>query len=299
MYTAKPIYITKVDDLISVRNKYSLNQDIDIQWKKKGGNNLFDLYRINFIDNTADIISREPVSGYAFESCTDFFGPHKILSTSNIDGDLPASVDFTGGNHAYDGGDTGAATAKTSEVRLFTEGREVTGYDGYADFIEIRWINFVQASNTKKADGTGRAVFKESYCMTFDGIKYNVECLLEALEDITWVNYYGLQAPYYGMWDDFAYFHNSPSRKKIAGDISADSLNKTCNLVTLEKGDNLLEVGMTSEGIGNREFLNINVTRGAFTIGSYKKFYFWLVDGTSLTKGDIVGFKGHYRFYGK
>jgi hypothetical protein len=117
----KPIYLIKDGDKISIRNKYGIDKDIDIEWKLKGGNRLFDLYRINFINNTADVISREPADGYAFESCTDFFGPHKIHAISGINGDLPDSFDFTGGNHAYDGGDTGSATARTSEVRLFVK----------------------------------------------------------------------------------------------------------------------------------------------------------------------------------
>lgn len=56
--------------------------------------------------------------------------------------------------------------------RQVSDGAADTVIEGYCDRMEILWTNYVQAYNTKKADGTGREVLCERHRMLFDGVRF-------------------------------------------------------------------------------------------------------------------------------
>lgn len=290
----KSIYFQKSNDVIQIGNKYNKTEDIEVEWGKNGANNLFNFISLGFNQNTEEIVSYELFGSPAFSSATDFIGPHIILAKENINGDKPQSYDFTGGSHAFNGDASGTPTASTTDIKFFVDGKEITeDKEGYANKITIEWTNKVQASNTKKEDGTGREVLEEHFKMTNDGEKYTIESQITFLEDVQWERYYGLQAAYGTFWDEYVSFSDeetSPANK------DRESQKKLVSKITLNKDANWLEIGMDNGvGIGDREYLKN--PPGAFNVSKANKAYFWLVDGADFDKGDIVKFKGHYRFY--
>lgn len=290
------MYVIKNGDNIKIRNKYTENQDVQVNWGRNGANDLFDYQSISFADNTEEYVSDSAVFAQAHTSSTDFFGPHKVLALNNVDGDYSGETEFTGGNHAFSGGSKGSPTAETENIKLFVNGEEQSGFEGYAETIQITWTNFVQGSNTKKTDGSGREVIEENYKLDFDGETYTVNNSIKFLEDAEWESYYGLQAYYGDFWNDDIIF-NDGSEKIFDSEENNQSQNKETNQIMLRKDSNVLEIGIDSEiGIGNREYLN-DTSSGAFNIANTKKAYFQLVDGGMFSEGDIVEFNGYYRFY--
>ena len=121
---------------------------------------------------------------------TDWQGPYVVSANQNADGDAIAQgAAFTGGNHAYGaGGVTGTPTARTLSYRVLVDGVELE--DGgdleWKDYVEISWINRVQAWNTKKTDGSGREVLEENPVWTFRPHgTVEVQNTVKALEPIT------------------------------------------------------------------------------------------------------------------
>jgi len=292
-----PLFVNKSGNIIDVISKYSDTQDMRISFNNTGNNQIFNFAGIYLINNAGVTTSDDYAGGVSMETIgTDWLSPHVILAVNNIDGDLPASTNFTGGNHAYNEDATGSHTGRTTIVELYVDGRKQTSFSGYANYIDLYWSNNVQASNTKKADGTGREVLTENYHAHYDGFKWDVDCNIQFLEDVTWKIYYGLQCSN-DAWNDFVFYHSSPNRKWNVGTDNSTSGSTTCNLVTLKKDANYLDIGLDSAmGLGNREFLT---SGDACFTKSYAKTYFNLVKETSILSGDTVSYAGFYRFYNK
>ena len=173
--------VTREGDLIYVSDgTYTLGMS------KHGNNNLMDL---KYIIKGDTVI---------YSAGTDWQGPYVVAAKNNANGDAIAQGQtYTGGNHAYayDGG-SGSATARTLSFKVVADGIELE--DGgdleWHDYVEISWVNRVQAWNTKKSDGTGREVLEERPVWTFrpHGI-VDVQNTITALEDITVSGYYGMQ----------------------------------------------------------------------------------------------------------
>jgi hypothetical protein len=292
-----PLFVNQSGNMIDVITKYSDTQDLRVNLNNNGNNNIFNFAGLYLIPNTTNTTSNSYSGGSALVTIgTDWLGPHVILAVNNINGDLPSSTDFTGGNHGYNPDATGSHTGRTTLVELYVDGRKTTNFSGYANYVDIYWSNNVQASNTKKADGTGREVLTENYHLHYDGFKWEIDCHIQFLEDVNWQTYYGLQCSN-GPWNDSIFYHSSSNRKWNVGTIDSTSGTKTTNLVTLKKGNDRLDMGIDNNiGIGDRSFLFSG--DGSFT-KSYSKTYFNLIASKSLQSGDTVSYKGFYRFYNK
>lgn len=294
----RPIYVRKNGNSISIRNKYNDEHDIEVQWAVRGSNNLFDYQSTSLIENTEATVSKGGGLTQVHTTSTDTFGPHRILALNNIDGDYTGETHFTGGNHSYDGNTGGTATGRTENINLIVDGEEERNFSGYADEIQIIWDNFIQASNTKLEDGTGREVAKETYSLTFNGEEYIVDYEIEFLEDVFWERYYGLQFSYRDSWNETIVYENADT-EDLTYPISEYSTSGSQNTekITLSDGVNYIDITLDNEvGLGTRDYLT-NTEWGAFNIANNNKIYYYLVDGVNMTAGEIANYKGTLKFY--
>lgn len=291
------IYVNRFNNDINIISKYNDKTDIKVNLNNTGNNNIFNFAGIYLIPNSNDIISKDLLAGINIESIgSDWIGPHRVFAIKNINGDMPFSKNFTGGNHAYDGAHKGTVTGRTSIVQLYIDGIKCDNISRYGNYADIYWTNYVQATNTKKEDGLGREVLKESFHIHFSGDKYEIDAKINFLEDLIWETYYGLQCTN-GAWQGSIFYHNSNNDKWNEATTSCDSNGKDCDIVTLFKNSNWLDIGLDCiYGIGNRNLLSKG--NGAFT-AVYSKTYFNLVNSAIMKKDDEVLYRGYYRFYFK
>lgn len=223
--------------------------------------------------------------------------PYIVKAINNIDGDMPNSDDFTGGNHSYN--NTGSTdytpTARCDSLRYFVNGKETSAYFGYANTIEARWVNYVQATNTKKVDGTGRAVIKEEHRALFDGEKWTITVDVEMLEDVHIETYYGFQMS--GINSIFPNFRFVGGLNKAwyTNAEAHSSGNSNPDAIIAEGSTHRIQITLdTSYGIGDREYYD--GTSGAFCTLGGNKAYFYLIKDTDFAEGDVVSAKAEYRF---
>ena len=290
-------FVSKSDTDVSITYKYDNSNDIRVTFGKRGGNNIFDLKSMLKIPNDNQIVTSNQSGNSFYVSSTDTFGPYVVRAINNEDGDNIVDGHFTGGNHNYNNdGTTGiySATGRTSEIKIKVDGVNRESISDYANHIDIYWINYIQGYNTKKADGSGREILKETYHLSFDGNKFYVENFIEALEDIEIKLYYGMQLSY-GPWNDKLLYINSTVRSWQDGKGGHYGMGKKCNRIKFKKGNDYAEMFMSYDGIGDKE-LN-DKSYGALTM-NYGKAYFVPINiPTIFNKGDIITFNGYYKFY--
>lgn len=277
-------------DIVTIENdKYTYIMS------KHGNNNLFDLYRIVSKDGTI-----------LYTASTDWQGPYTVSAIDNADGDAIAQgATYTGGNHAYsfDGG-SGTATARTSAIKVYADGTELT--DGqtlpWNDSVSVEWTNYVQGWNTKKSDGTGREILMESPAWRFrPSDLIETENRIEALEDIRIGMYYGLQMA--AAWLGGGVL--LPSAKRTVIDMSEFTPTTQGGIGTQFAGYNVtaLGTGMTltmgydpfvdlggGGGISNDE---IKLTR---VHTSTSKCYIYMAVNLDLDDDEIARYAGYYQF---
>lgn len=300
IYSAKRIYYTFGDtNSVTFSSKYDGTRDFAITFRPAGANGLPDFHRFYFVYNTESFPTYNFSGAYCFyESTTDWHSPFGIRAVDNIDGDyLTGSTHFTGGNHAYTNTSEGAKTAELKFIEFFADGRPVAGGSAYCDELKIHWVNSIAATNTKRADGSGRFVMEEDHVAVFDGREWKETVTLIPLEDILIDFVYGFQAEIKGLWDGTVTYIGEgkeetfdctnasyPGFQNVSGIVCAKGSN--CLLLTLDTGF----------GIGNRQYFNNS--NGAF-MTAYGKVYMNIVNGISIQgkKGESYQYRGSYRFY--
>ena len=290
------IYYQKADDDIKVDSVYGDNHIFTIEWKKKGNNNIFDIYYLGKDGNTLTLTQ------------TDWIGPYQVAVVNNIDGDKPTSYEMTGGNHDYSGGQgTGTPTGRTISIQLFADGKEVTdtNVDGYCSRLEILWKNRVQAYNTMKADGTGREVLEEIHSAVFDGYKWEITGRIIPLEQIRIMEYYGLQCTYSQYYNTGGYFVGAVNNELL--DLSQNNISgntKPNEFIAYGTNDEMVMGIDNNYDIGDRRFYASDGTKGLRNAGSVSKAYSFLIStttegGTSyhtFDEGEMLSYKGYYIF---
>lgn len=296
---AKPIFVNIESEVLKTVSKYSANQDVIFELGKRGVNNIFDFKSARLKNNTSNSVSNNTShDATLWWSGTDSFGPYVVRAINNADGDNQVATHATGGNHGYDNsGSSGqSATGRTHSVVFKVEGRAVTSYNDYATNVEVVWTNFIQANNTKKADGSGREVLKETIRLLFDGIEWKVEHSFELLEDVFIESYFGLQI----VADSYAgglYYHSSPLTKWEPISVVRQSQNLVTSAFTLRNVGmtDFVEIGVDlTHGIGRRNKLG-PLTYSAFN--STVKAYTYLMHKQNVLSGEVYTFRGYYRFY--
>ena len=291
------LFVDVASGVINVISKYNANSDMRYVLNKKGPNTIFDFAYFYKIANSTLIVSTDKTAGTLFNTNgTDSFGPYIIEVTTNIDGDTPYNETFTGGNHGYNGDATGCATGRTSAMYVYVDGRAVTSFSGFSSCLDIEWVNYVQAYNTKKSDGSGREVLIENYCMHYDGFEWSVECKIEPLEEVIIKTYYGMQLSVVP-WNGYTLFQSSTNNQWYSGNTSCNAGSKTCDIITHKKNGDYADMELNLvNGMGKGGLL-ASTAYNAFR-ANYDKSYFYLVDSAvTLTDGTVLTWKGKYRFY--
>lgn len=291
------IFANVTDDVLSVVTKYAPDTDLMVTFGKHGANNLPEFWYLSTIANTDRYPS--PNILYAsrfFAIATDWHGPFLVKALSNIDGDVPESTAFTGGNHNY-GGTTSpdeTPTAVCNNLKYIIDGKEYTSFNGYCRTIDVLWDNSVQAANTKKANGTGRNVLKEYHRLHFNGYRWESSVQIVPLEDINIVKYYGFQASGLNTIYPNVRFINGANRGVYTGDTNSSSGNKNPNGIMIYGDTHKLIIELdTTYDIGDKQFYE--GTSGAFSQSG--KVYFFLIENLNpASENNMYSARATYQF---
>lgn len=234
-----------------------------------------------------------------FSNGSDFFGPFIVKAIENADGDMPESMNFTGASHAYSGNTDGttAATGRSVLRSILIDGTRRDEFSGHCDTVDVYWTNYIQATNTKKSDGTGREVLKENYHLHFDGVSFEVENDIEALEAVEIVRYYGLQVaqgvPGYSYDVSYVGSHNNV----VSANGNSKSTDTNCREIHIMRKDKPVECRFGVHPVGLGAFYRNNAYSAFDT--DYGKTYFFLINpdtSCEMIKDQQVNFKGYYKF---
>lgn len=253
---------------------------------KHGNNNLMDIQYIR----KGDTNLHTPGS--------DWQGPYVVAADQNADGDAIAQgPDYTGGNHAYGaGGGSGAPTARTVSFKVIVDGVELEdgGDLDWNDYVEISWVNRVQAWNTKKSDGSGREVLEENPIWTFRPHgEVRVQNTVRALEAITVATYYGMQMT--AGWFSRGVFIPDATRQIAPLRDIFNTYGSSFDGSVINAYDANVNIGMaidTAFDLGTGSCLGsldrIHISSG--------KLYFRTINNTSFDANDYFAYKGAYTF---
>lgn len=253
---------------------------------KHGNNNLMDLEYIR-IGNTN-----------LHTTGTDWQGPYVVAANQNADGDAIAQgATYTGGNHAYGaGGASGTPTARTVSFKVIVDGVELEdgGDLDWNDYVELSWVNRVQAWNTKKSDGSGREVLEENPVWTFRPHgEVRVQNTVKALESITVATYYGMQMT--AAWVSRGLFIPDATRKIDSVSHIYNTYGSSFDGSVISAYDSDINIGMsidTSFDLGDGSCLGalkrIHI--------SASKVYFRTIDNTQFAANDYFSYRGCYTF---
>lgn len=256
-------------------------------------------FDFRYIAETEEFSASPTKETNAFINGSDFFGPYVVRAINNPDGDKPESLNFTGASHAYSGNTEGttSATGRSEVNAILIDGAKQEEYSGYCNTIDIFWTNYVQATNTKKEDGSGREVIKEEYHLHFNGDAFEVENDITALEEVEIVRYYGLQI---GQGVD-GYAYNISYVGSLNNVISANGNSKSadtnCHEIYIKRTDMPVECRFGINPVGMGTFC-YNNWYSAFDT-DYGKSYFFMVcpdKACEMVENQQVNFKGYYKF---
>ena len=255
------------------------------------GNGLFDFASFKLMPLGMDIESGEAFAETLMTNGTDWHAPFIVRATENADGDDVGSAYFTGGNHQYNNQGSGSsATARSVSLRFFVDGREVVSDKGYANKIEIRWVNNVQGYNTRKADGTGREILQERHRLIFDGIEWTETIELEPLETVFMERWYGLQFVYTPNYPNYHYI--GAADRTLHTNEESDCGGKDADGIVAYGDEHKIEMTIdTSVDLGKRT-LSGNI--GALC--SNAKAYMFIIDYKQMEAGEVYRLCGGYKF---
>lgn len=292
------IYVEVAQDKsVSVSYKIASDKDMRVVLKKRGPNAIFDFAKWYLAPNPNRTVLTEIGEQYLVLSAeTDTFSPYVVRATSNIDGDMPRSGDFTGGNHSYfNVGYGGSPTGRTADIEIYVDGVSVNGvYQGYATTVDIIVKNRIQANNTKKADGGGREVLEETNSLRFDGIKWKSRINVTALEDIDIRRYYGLQLGVYNLGDTVTYY----DEKTVSYPLNQKTWSRTKNCRKFAISGGILCVEAAQNWQDENAIFKNSENFSAFS-QRYGKIYFNVIhtnEKNILTAGDSFEINGYYRY---
>ena len=292
-------YTYNSETYIKVMFHYTDTLDMIILFKNCGQSSLLQLYNIYTCSREGTFGDFTKTATIIKTSYSDWVGPFKVLATNNIDGDSLDNITLTGGWNGYNGDQTGSKTATLESINAYVDNKELLN-DSTLGGYEFKLIvkNLIQASNTKKSDGTGRNVLRETitYIIKGDG-KIEVSNKIEALEDITIKEYYGIQVDNAGKYIDSIIYLNDISKKVDFTSYNSYGIkNNPCRRYIGVGGTDYVTAYVEDEGLGRFNYVAEN-TATAWN-SNYKKSYFNLVRDIDLvlTEGQGTYWKGGYIF---
>lgn len=214
---------------------------------------------------------------------TDILSPMIITASQNADGDLDDTYRLTGGNHSY-GQTSGTPSANTVLVEVFSDDKPAEK-SGLFNTLALHARHEVQAWNTEKADGTGRAVLIEDDYITWDGKRMNVEIHLTPTENVVISEYYGLQLAEINSCN----VYGSKVKKNIATGGYSDEvpyfIEGICNGFRIR-------MHLDETGMGKYTY---NTSAIKYSKNDYKKAYFRPIgESHSFTVEDCLWLRGYF-----
>lgn len=294
----KPVEYKFSDGDLLLGFGYSSTVDAVIVMNNGRANGLFDFAKLCTKPKGASLENLDTSDlTMVWGSGTDMHSPFKILATNNADGYHSDAVDsgFVGGAHTLDQMGEGFETASSVYVNYYADGKPVSFGYGICSHFEIKWANDIQAYNTVKQGGGGRACLREYHDMVFDGEKFNERITLKALEDIKLDLWYGLQCVSIGTTYTKIAFVDASNRGTF---LSSDNSIASGNAVTS---------GFIGWGDDHRVEMNVNIgidlgkrtyyngTNGAFVSGT-KGYFNFFNQVVSMSAGAMYYLDGSFRF---
>lgn len=280
---------------------YGYNNDYDavVVMNEGRANGLFDFAKL-CLKPKGNPLSDYETSGLTvvWSSGTDMHGPFQFNAVNNADGYHYDNNDpgFVGGNHTLDQLGSDFKTATSKYVRYYADGRPVSSGYGYCMKFEVRWANDVQAYNTVKEGGGGRACLTEYHDMIFDGVQFNEVVKLVPLENINMRLWYGFQFVSWGTkYTNLRFLDGANRCVYTSGNVSSGNLH-TRGMEAYGNNDMIVLTVDTGFDLGKRDLVGSGYD-GAFTSGS--KGYFRIITKGStfvMNEGDAYYLKGSFRF---
>ncbi|MCT4688600.1 hypothetical protein [Vallitalea sp.] len=287
----KDIWVIQDNDKISIGYRYNEEEDIWIQFAKRGINELMQISNIStspIQDNMTIYTFNKLVKVELMDSCTDWIGPYMVRKGLKKSTYKPR---FTGGWHSVDDKD---GTAKMIDYSVIIDGDVNNNNIKKASNVTITVKNNIQGYNTLESK---EEILQETVIYNINSKDIQVEVSIKALDDIVIERYYGLQTQnslYKGIryegsddtkFDSYETSNSPPKNDNYINKFTLDS----------EDGMHILEAYLNNEyGLGIGEYVDESLPY-AFTL-SYGKSYFNIVNGKELfiKKGETAGWKGKY-----
>lgn len=304
----RPLNVRRTEQGIEVLAKYSVDHDIKFTIRKMSVNQTYQLGDMFLVDNKDITVSANfsDETTKLYEQYTDMISPwFELLAVNNIDGDNTGVGMYTGGWHGYDNKNSGTPTSKSESIVCYADDIVISsGERKYCRELKVVVTNLIQGGNTKKEDGTGRAILKEVVVYRFCGTSIYVEVSAEALEDLTISQYYFLQFQRaFGFEKQFVVVGDDTQTKRIeeyavnvdGGMVPENKVNK----MLFEGNNHCCELTIDTEyGEGNYRY---NDGKRCWHHRDFGKAYCDIIsrdssDPLKITAGSILYFRGAYRF---
>ena len=287
------------------RYKYSSLLDCAYRFNYKGVNNNFGINNIAHLSNT-DKYVKDTFNDFSdannfYTLSSEWLSPYAVKAIHNIDGDYSSGL--TGGSHTL--GDN-IATMNNESLTVYLDGIETTIESNkiyYCDTVGFKVVNLIQACNTVKNNGNGRAVIRETQFIKVNEGSIDYDVKIEFLEDVTVDVYYGMQEEMF-RWGGSMSFVGDPNHLQIMSAMTdINGSNKSQGIANgwflMDSTGHEFATGNldTSYGLGKREFLG-DLTPTIIT-RAYGKFYTWLISNHSFNENEAVFYRCKYSFFNK
>lgn len=281
------------------------NNSHDVVWfvgnKNSSINNFFDFQSIYLATRGEKKVSPESSTSamtYILGHVTDYILPIVVAAVSNKDGDFPDNTSYyTGGYHGYGNATSGEVSQTMRQISrsVRLDGKELAaGDDLYGSVLEIDVVNNVQGCNTEKENGSGREIIQQHIHITMDAERFDVTVEWTALEA---VNVHTLHC--FGQYFDF------DTVRFVGSTSKPGAYAKGTYHVTTDKKTSIVR------NVGSSYTFDVEMDRTFGVADSFlgnsgnalattsNKGYFNAVGDTpiSMSSGDMVAYRGCYRFY--
>lgn len=296
------MFLHKSGSRVSIGHKYDSWHDFWLVFDYYGSNKIYSFFEWRIASNRDKTIDGDSLyrSALLQGEGSDWIGP--IIVEALEFPSAPAT--FTGGNHAFDGGVNGSATSYTMNIDILMDGKHVKDDVSHScSEVVIRVTNEVQAFNTKKEDGSGDAVLRETVIFIIRCGTVKVQHEMIMLKEAKIYKYYGLQTVnsfwnkkiLYG--DPHSLGHAFPSFGNNDSGRKSDHPEVDRFLIKSQDGKHEVLAWLDRDiGLGKLEWLSDELPV-AFTM-NYGKSYFNLINGTQpiVRPGDVLHWSGGYIF---
>lgn len=291
---------SKVEILSRYGELYNLKRSVE----PMGVNQLWQIGDMYLIEEYNNKLSTFDGGTKLFEQYTDMLSPWGgLAAVNNIDGDNTTVTNeiYTGGWHGYPNANNGTKTARQNSAKIYVDGVLMLNqaFECYAHSVTVVTEHFIQAANTKKADGTGREVLIEKISYTFTGNEIDVKLEATPIEPVTLMRYHFLQCQrVWNFHDHFFVIGDSNHRGWLTGDqdIWGGEANTPATAIEIVGPNDqiTMEIDPTYD-IGDNRF---NQNASVWYHRSYGKLYFLPINnptGLALGTGDRIRAHGKYK----